>query len=151
MGEEAWDVVVRAIEGFDGGVLHGGGGREGEELVRGSDGPDEVGGGDGPADFPAGQAEGLAKAGECDGAVGHGGERGEGEVREGGVEGEAFVDLVGDGEGVVLETEGGDEVEFIASEDLAGRVVRGVDEDGTGARGEGAAEVVGIEGERAVA
>lgn len=49
------------------------------------------------------------------------------------VEDQVLVDLVGDDQQVAFDGERGDGRQFLAGEDLAGRVVRGVEEDQSGA------------------
>ena len=51
------------------------------------------------------------------------------------LEDEVLVDLVGDGEEVVLDAELGDQLELGAREDLAGRVVRRVEQQQAGCAG----------------
>ena len=62
-----------------------------------------------------------------------------------GLEDEVLVDLVGHGDQVVLEAQAGDELELLAPEDLARRVVRRVEEQQPGPRRHGPDELVRIE------
>lgn len=62
------------------------------------------------------------------------------------IEGEVFVDFIGDGDEVVFDAEVGNLREFFAGIDFAGGVVRGVDEDGfCRAGGDGVFEFVEVE------
>jgi hypothetical protein len=61
------------------------------------------------------------------------------------VEGEVLVHLVGDDEEVVLRRYGGDGVQFLDGEHLAGRVVRGVQQDRGGAPADGRAQLGRVE------
>lgn len=67
------------------------------------------------------------------------------------LEDEMFVDLVGDDEQVPFDGEFRDGRQFLASEDRAGRVVRGVEQDQAGAVGDGGAQFVEVQVVRAVA
>ena len=58
-----------------------------------------------------------------------------------------LVDLVGDREDVVPLAQLGDDLELAARENLAGRVVRAVEDDRLGPRREGARQAIGIERE----
>ncbi len=104
------------------------------------------GGPAGPADLPAGEGERLAVAGDRDRPLGHAGQGGQGDVGAPVVD-EVLVDLVGDGEEIPLDADPGDGLELLAAEDPAGRVVRGVEQDQPGLRGDGGGQGVGVEGE----
>ena len=56
-----------------------------------------------------------------------------------------FVDLVGDRDDVPLVAEVGDRLKLFAGKDLAGRIVRRVDDDRLGVRVEGGGQLIGIE------
>ena len=58
---------------------------------------------------------------------------------------DVLVDVIGEGDDVVGVAEPGDHLELGAREDLAGRVVRRVDDDPPRSRREGVAELVGID------
>ncbi len=88
-----------------------------------------------PADLPPGRREGLAGRGDGDGALRHTGQGGDGDVL-GAVEDQVLVDLVGDHPRVVLARQRADQLELGAAEDLAGGVVRGVEQHQPGAGGE---------------
>ena len=62
------------------------------------------------------------------------------------VEDEVLVDLVGDGDDVVLATQLGDEREFVTSEHLACRIVRRVEKQRLCVRRERSPQLVGVEG-----
>ena len=63
-----------------------------------------------------------------------------------GVVHDVLVDLIGEGEEVVLAAQVGDRRELVAAEDLAGRVVRRVEDDRPRAGRDRGAQLVGIEG-----
>ena len=62
------------------------------------------------------------------------------------VEDKVLVDLVGDGDDVVLATQLGDEREFVTSEHLARRIVRRVEKQRLRVRRERGPQFVGVEG-----
>ena len=105
----------------------------------------EVRRGDDPADAPTGDRVGFGHRIDEHRAVAHVRQRDGGDVG-GAIEENVFVDFVGDGEAIVLFAKRGDEFEFGAPKDLAGGVIGRVDDDGFGARVEGLAELVGVEG-----
>src|SRR6185436_21189901 len=118
----------RLGDGVGGGLLEGGGVGEGDELVHAADGGGQRRRGDGPADLPPRHAEGLADAVDGDGALPHPRAGGQGDVAGAG-EDQLAVDLVGDGDDVVLAAQLGDQIQLGGGEDLAGGVVRGVEDD----------------------
>ena len=65
----------------------------------------------------------------------------------GAVEDQVLVHLVGDHQQVALAGEFGDRGELGAGQDRAGRVVRGVEQDQPGARGDGGAQLVQVQDE----
>ncbi len=67
------------------------------------------------------------------------------------VEDQVLVHLVGDDQQIPLDGERGHGRQFVAREDRAGRVVRGVEEDQPGARGDRVAQFVQVQVVRAVA
>ena len=78
-----------------------------------------------PADLPAGKREGLPGGGDGQGALRGARQGGHRDVP--GTEGEVFVDLVGDDDGVVPDGELDDAFQHFAGEHRAGGVVRVVD------------------------
>ena len=61
------------------------------------------------------------------------------------LEHDVLVDVVGEREQVVLQAQVRDELELVAAEDLAGRVVRRVDDDRPGPRRHGGPQLIGID------
>ena len=61
------------------------------------------------------------------------------------VVGDVLVDFVGDGERIELLTESGDESQFFARKNFAGRIVWRVQDDGFGPLGKRGAEFIGVE------
>ncbi len=97
---------------------------------------------DQPADPPTGHRISLAGAADSDGALSHTWQR-----RQAGVAApvdEVLVDLIGDGDRAVLETQVGDRLQLRRGVDLAGRVVRGVDDDGPRLRVERVPQLVWV-------
>src|SRR5713101_1763358 len=117
-----------------------------DEIVSASDAERELGRRDRVADPPARDRVRLRDAGDGDGALGHAGQRGDRRVAEAVVD-DVLVDLVGDRQEVVLEAEIGDGLELVAREDLAGRVIGAVEDDGARAGRHRPPEPVRVEGE----
>ena len=117
---------------------------EREELLGGLGGGDERLRPGRPADLPARERERLAGGGDRQRAPGHAGQRGQRDVLAA-VEREVLVDLVGDGDHVALAAVLRDELELLAGEDLAGRVVRRVEQDQARARRERGGERGGVD------
>ena len=128
--------LVAEPEGEGDGRLERSGRDVREELLDGARRRDRLGGPGEPADLPAGGRERLAARADRDGAVGHA-RQGRHRHVLGVVEDEVLVDLVGDDPGVVLARERRDELELGPGEDLAGRVVRRVEQHEPGPRREG--------------
>ena len=78
-------------------------------------------------------------------ALAHAGQRGHRDVL-GTVEHEVLVHLVGEHQQIVLDREVGDELHLVAGEHAARGVVRRVEQDELGLRGDGGAQLVGVEG-----
>ena len=115
---------------------------DGQEIVDAPDPDRQVGRGDRPADPPAGDREvfDIEWIETVRSAIP--------ECRERDVlalEHDVLVDVVGEGERIELDAQRGDQVEFVAAVDLAGRVVRRVDDDRPGPRPERSAQLVGID------
>jgi hypothetical protein len=119
-------------------------GADGQEVVHLADAGGERRRRHRPADAPAGHAEGLRHAVDRHRAIGHPLDRHQRHVA-GAVVDDVLVDLVGDRDDVPRAAEGGDRLELVAAEDLAGGVVRRVDDDRPGLRRERRGELVGIE------
>ena len=100
----------------------------GQEVVHFADRRGQRRRGDGPAHAPSRHAVGLRQAVDGDGAVRH---AVDGRHRHvpGPVIKDVLVDLVRDGQHVPPAAQRGDGLELAAAEDLAGRVVRRVDDD----------------------
>ena len=116
----------------------------GEELLRRLRRGHQRFGARHPADLPPGGVEGLAARGDRERPFGHVRQRGHRNVGAT-VEEQVLVHLVGDHDEIVLDRDPGDRVEFVPGEHLAGRVVRGVEQDHLGPRGHRSDQLVGIE------
>ena len=127
-----------------GGVLEGGRAADVGEVVEVADGSHPASAGGEIADPPSGDAEGFGEAGDGDGALGHSWEGSGADVAEAVVE-EVLVDLVGDDEEVVLDGKGGDGFEFLAGEDFAAGIGRGINDEAAGAGRDGGAEAGNVE------
>ena len=103
----------------------------------------QLGRGDHPAHAPACHRVRLRHRVDRDGPVGHAGQRGERDVLA--LEHDVLVDVVGERKQVVLQAEVRDEFELVAPENLAGRVVRRVDDDRPGPRRHGGAQLIGVD------
>ena len=117
---------------------------EGEELLGRAHRGHEFGRPAGPADLPAGEREDLAGRRDRQRPFGHPRQGRERDVLT--VEHEVLVDLVGDGDHVVLAAQLGDQRQLLAGEDLAGGVVRRVEQQDLRVRGERGPKLVGVEG-----
>ena len=98
-----------------------------------------------PADLPASEPEGFGRRGDGEGALGHAGQGGDGDV-SGAVEHQVLVDLVGDHQQVVLDGQTGHPGQFVSIKDLAGWVMRRVEEDHSGRGTDRRDQVLRIEG-----
>src|SRR5579871_4095530 len=125
-------------------MLQRGSRTDGEEVVNLADGISEIGRSKDPTDAPTGDGVRFTEAVDEDGAVAHTGE-GEDRGMDSPIIENVLVNLVSDGEGIKLPTERGNDGQFLTRENLAGGVVRGVENDGLGTRGESTAQFVGIE------
>jgi hypothetical protein len=114
----------------------------GEELLGGAHGRHQIGWAADPADLPSREAEGLAGRADREGALGHPRERGERPVLT--VEDEVLVHLVGDRDEIPLDAEARDRPELGGREDLAGGVVRRVEEQESGAVGDERGQCVDV-------
>ena len=141
--EEAVEEGGRRRDRLRHGDLQRVGGAHGEEVVHFADARRQLRRRDQPAHAPAGHAEGLGSAADGDRALLHSGQRRDRNVPAG-VD-EMLVDLVRQADGVVLFAEVGDQLQLFLRVDLAGRVVRRVDDDRPGALCEGSAQLVRIE------
>ena len=117
---------------------------DGEEVVHLPYRACQRGRRDRPAHTPAGNAVGLREAVDRHGAVGHPFNRGNRDVPML-VVNDVFVDLVRDGDDVPFSAERRDRVELVARENLPGRIVGRVENDGFRPVVEGGGELVGIE------
>ena len=99
----------------------------------------------GPSHAPSGHAVGLRHAVDRDGAIAHAVERDHRNVL-GAVVDDVLVDLVGDGEDIEFDAQVADQFQFFAGEDLAGGIVRSIEDDGFGVFVEGAAQFFFVEG-----
>ena len=144
IGGEVGVELVAEVESDGDGRLERAGVDVGEELLGGASRRHQGLGSAEPADLPAGGAERLAARRDRQRPLGHarqGGERDVARARED----EVLVDLVGDDDQVALDRHVGDEVELLAVEHLAGRVVRRVEQDQPGGRRDRRAQLVGVE------
>ena len=126
-------------------MLERGGVAEGQPLLGCPDGLGQRRGGADPADLPAGHGEGLGRRRDRDGAVAHPGQAGQRSMPP--LVDEVLVGLVGDGDQVVVDAHARDRRELVVVEDLARRVVRRVEDQQAGAVGDGATQLVDVEGE----
>ena len=104
----------------------------------------------GPADLPAGAVEHLGGAGNRDGALRHARNGPDRQVAPA-VERQPLVDLIGDHQKVMLHGHRRQRCQFVAGQHQPGRVMRGVDDDRPGPRGDRGAHSVHVEGETAAA
>ena len=98
-----------------------------------------------PSDLPTGERKDLAGGRDRQGALGHAGQRGERDVFA--IKDEMLVDLIDYSHDIVLDTEAGNEGEFVTSKDLAGRVVRRIEEQNFGLCSERGCEFIRIKAE----
>jgi hypothetical protein len=99
-------------------------GADRQEVVDAPDPDRQIGRREHPADAPAGDGVGLRHRVDRDRPLAHPGQRRQRDVLS--LEDEVLVDVVGEGDQVVLQAELRDEGQLLAREHLAGRVVRAV-------------------------
>src|SRR5712692_3753087 len=100
----------------------------GQKVVDLANAGGQSGRGDQPADAPARDGVGLAGAADRDGPLRHAWQSRQADVAA--AVHEVLVDLIGDGDRVVLDAKVRDQLELGLRVDLPGRVVRRVDDDG---------------------
>ena len=138
-------VGFAVLDGFEGGLLADDAGAEHRVLVDAHHGLDEFGRTAGVADAEAGHGVSLGKAVQEDGAFGHAGQRGDADMLA--LEGEFRIDLVGEDDEVVAADDVGDIQEFVAGHGAAGGIGGEVEHERLAARGDGAFEGRGGDGE----
>jgi len=118
-------------------------GGEHAELVNPPDPFQQRGRGNAPADLEAGHAKRLAGTAQGHGALSHARQRRQPHVRRPVIQ-QVLIDLIDDGDGVPLLAQPGDDRQFLPAEDLACRVVRGVDQDRPRPRVEGPRQFIRV-------
>ena len=114
-----------------------------QEVVGPPHADREIRSGDHPAHPPARHGVRLRHRVDRDRPVGHARDRRERDVRA--VVDDVLVDLVGEREQVVLQADRGDQLQLVAAEDLAGRVVGRVDDDRPRPGPDRGAQLVGVD------
>ena len=120
-GLETVIIVLAEAQAGDDRLLQGGGSPHGEEVVDLFDALGDLLRGDGVPQPPAGNGIGLGQGGAGDGPLPHAGQGGKVDVPVGGID-DVLIYLVGDDIGIVLPGQVGDELQFLAGEDLAAGV-----------------------------